>query len=116
MEGMEKFKEIEDTVVELKKLRESLWIPTERLYRLRKEIASSFDFLEGLCKTIKRATKKNFELTVGIASSMDSANDKILDKFFERAIFVLDEVKKEIQERWKEIKELKSEKVSQTKK
>ena len=104
METADKLKEIENMIIELNKLRKDLWQPTERFYRLRKEIASSVDFLEGLSKSIRRATKKNFELTVEMASDMDLVNNKILDKFFERIIIALDEVKNELQERWAEIK------------
>ena len=109
MEATEKLKEIEGLIVELKKLENHLYTPIERFRKLRKEISSSVDFLRGLQKSIRRANKKNHDLTVKMASGMETTDSKILDKFFERVIAALNETRQEIEEKWATLKELKEE-------
>ena len=109
METTDKLKEIEDMIIELNKLRKDLWQPTEKLYKLRKEIALSIDLLEGLCKNIKRARKKNFDSVVEMASQISKVNDKLLDNFFEKIIVIIEETKHKVQDKWEQRRESKLE-------
>src|SRR4030043_4554 len=110
MEAVQKLNEIQAVIAELEKLEKYLYGPIERFRKLRKEISSSADFLRGLQKSIRQADKKDHNLTLKIAAGMETADSEILNKFFERTINDLNEIRQEITEKWSALKEAREEK------
>lgn len=108
MEAEEKIKEIEVLVTELRKLERYFYTPMQKLRLLRVEIDSSIDLLRVLQERIKRADKKGLDLTaeVAMAAAAEASDLNMMDKFFEQATNLLAETKKEVEERWQTIKEL----------
>ncbi|OGZ33631.1 MAG: hypothetical protein A2Y98_01715 [Candidatus Portnoybacteria bacterium RBG_19FT_COMBO_36_7] len=109
MEAVQKLNEIQAVIAELEKLEKYLYGPIERFRKLRKEISSSADFLRGLQKSIRQADKKDHNLTLKIAAGMETADSEILNKFFERTINDLNEIRQEITEKWSALKEAREE-------
>ncbi len=105
MDAEDKTKEIEITIKELEKLMNYLYTPINRLRNLRDQISSSVDLLSGLRKDVKRASKKNHDLMLDMATQMATTDSKILDRFFGAVIAELEKTKREVEDKWTAMKE-----------